>query len=228
MRKPSSPDFDPVEDAPHHMGQPMPFWFVAQALIEIEECSGKNSQTYVKEIIANVFRAAIAVNAEELPALFYFFIVKLAPEYEALETGVGHELVLKSVAKACGKSPKQIREQFHKEGDLGVVVAVGKKSQNTIGNFFGAVTKVKKTQGLTFSHVFNSFTKIANMSGNSSMQERENTIVRMLQDGDKDEAKYIVRWLQKNLKTGAAEKTIISALARAVCYTPPDKVGVKK
>ena len=67
----------------------MPFWFVANALEEIEGCSGKNSMTVVKEIIANVFRAAIAVNPDELQQLFYFFIVKLAPEYEAKETGVG-------------------------------------------------------------------------------------------------------------------------------------------
>jgi len=32
-----------------------------------------------------------------------------------------------------------------------------------------------------------------------------------------------VRWLEKNLKTGAAEKTFISALARAVAYTPPNR-----
>jgi hypothetical protein len=51
-----------------------------------------------------VFRSAIVQNAKELPDLFYFFIVKLAPEYEALETGVGQELVTKCVAKACGKS----------------------------------------------------------------------------------------------------------------------------
>ena len=106
----------------------MPFWFVANALSEIEGCSGKNSQTIVKEIIANVFRAAIAVNPAELANLFYFFIVKLAPEYEAKETGVGQELVLKSVAKACGKTPKQIRDVFKVEGDLGAVVYSSKKS----------------------------------------------------------------------------------------------------
>ncbi len=89
LKKPSSPDFDPIQDSPHNTGQPMPFSFVARALSEIEECSGKNSQTLIKEIISNIFRSAIAVNAEELADLFYFFIVKLAPEYEALETGVG-------------------------------------------------------------------------------------------------------------------------------------------
>ena len=106
----------------------MPFWFVTDALSEIEACSGKNSQTIVKEIIANVFRAAIAVNPSELADLFYFFIVKLAPEYEGKETGVGQELVLKSVAKSCGKSAKQIRDSFKETGDLGAVVAKGKKS----------------------------------------------------------------------------------------------------
>jgi len=58
--------------------------------------------------------------------------------------------------------------------------------------------------------------------------EKENIIVNLLQDGDNEEAKFIVRWLQKNLKTGAAEKTMISALARAVVYTPPDKILTKK
>jgi DNA ligase-1 len=65
------------------------------------------------------------------------------------------------------------------------------------------------------------------MSGNSSVQEKENLIFKMLQEAESEEAKYIVRWLQKNLKTGAAEKTVISALARAVVYTPPNLIGSK-
>ena len=67
----------------------MPFGFIANALTDIENCSGKNSQNIVKEIIANVFRAAIAVNPDELANLFYFFIIKLAPDYEGIETMVG-------------------------------------------------------------------------------------------------------------------------------------------
>ena len=39
-----------------------------------------------------------------------------------------------------------------------------------------------------------------------------------------------MRWLEKNLKTGAAEKTFISALSRAFGYTPPNKnvINMKK
>jgi hypothetical protein len=32
------------------------------------------------------------------------------------------------VAKACGKSVKQIRDMFKDEGDLGDVVSIGKKT----------------------------------------------------------------------------------------------------
>jgi len=32
-----------------------------------------------------------------------------------------------------------------------------------------------------------------------------------------------VRWLGKNLGTGAAEKTILGGLARAFAYSPPNK-----
>jgi ATP-dependent DNA ligase len=51
-----------------------------------------------------------------------------------------------------------------------------------------------------------------------------------LHDASNEESKYIVRWLEKNLKTGAAEKTFISALARAFAYSPPNKnvINMKK
>ena len=82
----------------------MPFWIVAEACRIAEETSGKGSQDVIKEVIGNVFRSAIAVNASELSSLFYFLILKLAPEFAGVETGVGHEVVTKAVAKACGKS----------------------------------------------------------------------------------------------------------------------------
>ncbi len=84
----------------------MPFSFVARALSEIETCKGKNSKDAIKEVMANLFRSTILLSPRELPDLFYFFCVKLGPDYSALETGIGLELLSNSVAKACGKSLK--------------------------------------------------------------------------------------------------------------------------
>jgi DNA ligase-1 len=87
----------------------MPFSFVVKALQLIEQTEGKNSRTMIVEIMTNVFRSALVNYPSELPDIFYFFIVKLAPDFEAMETGVGHEVSVKAIAKATGKTPKEIR-----------------------------------------------------------------------------------------------------------------------
>ena len=79
---------------------------------------------------------------------------------------------------------------------------------------------------MSFNQVFSEFRKIAKTSGVNSATVKEGIIVKLIQTCSNDEAKYIIRFLQKTLKTGAAEKTVISALARAVAYTPPNKPGL--
>ena len=46
--------------------------------------------------------------------------------------------------------------------------------------------------------------------------------MKLCQEADNNEAKFIVRWLLKNMRTGVAEKTVLSALSRAISYTPPN------
>jgi len=137
----------------------MPFSFLVKALQLIEQTEGKNSRTLIIEIMTNVFRSALVNFPSELPDIYYFFIVKLAPDFEAMETGVGHELSVKAIAKACGKTAKEIRDLYKDEGDLGAVVQKGKSTTGTLGGFFKKTTAVKKH--LTFHHVFSEFRKIA-------------------------------------------------------------------
>lgn len=126
---------------------------MANALQLIENTSGKDSRTVVVETICNCFRSCLVNFPEELPDLYYFFIVKLAPDFVAMETGVGHEVSVKAVAKACGKLPKEVRELYKQEGDLGLVVQKGKKNMSTLGGFFKTAKPVVKKY-LTFSTVF--------------------------------------------------------------------------
>ena len=95
-----------------------------------------------------------------------------------------------------------------------------------MGGFFKKTNASAQKKELTFNHVFSEFRKIAQTSGNNSAGIKESIIVKLLQDASNDEAKYIIRFLQKTLKTGAAEKTVLIALARAIVYTPPNKPGV--
>ena len=45
---------------------------------------------------------------------------------------------MKSVAKSCGMSEKQVRDQVNKLGDLGEVTQNSKASQKTLTSFFAS------------------------------------------------------------------------------------------
>lgn len=168
-----------------------------------------------------MFRTAICLKPTELVPLFYFFICKLAPEYEGLETGVGNEMLQNAVSQACGRTKTKLREDVKKIGDLGIVAAESKGSVKSLSTFFKSKTDNVKKQ-LTVIRVFDTFLAIANKSGNSSVAEKTNLMMKLIMDSQPTETKFIVRWLEGNLKIGAAEKTVVSALARAFTYTPGD------
>lgn len=84
-----------------------------------------------------------------------------------METGIGHEVSVKAVAKACGKLPKDIREQYKEYGDLGIVAQKGKKNQSTIGGFFKKAN-TGPPKWLKFNDVFQEFRRIASTSGSNS------------------------------------------------------------
>jgi DNA ligase-1 len=99
----------------------MPFSFVAKALTAIEGCSGQGSKTIIIEIITNIFRSAIVNFPSELGDILYFLILKLAPDFAAVEIGIGEAVVLKAISKACGKTAKELRDLKKEEGDYGTV-----------------------------------------------------------------------------------------------------------
>lgn len=54
-------------------------------------------------------------------------------------------------------------------------------------------------------------------------------IVKLIQNASPVEAKYIVRWLSKNLKIKAMEATVIGAIAWAFANTPSaDEPNMRK
>jgi len=61
------------------------------------------------------------------------------------------------------------------------------------------------------------FNKVAELNVQAG---KIDALSKLLFNTEKDEAKFIVRWMERNLKVGVGEQTIIAALARAVCITP--------
>ena len=54
-----------------------------------------------------------------------------------------------------------------------------------------------------------------------AMGRKESIVAGLLMKASPEESKFIVRWLVGNLKTGAGDKTILTALAKAIVLNPP-------
>ena len=75
----------------------------------------------MKVILSNLFRSVIMMAPHEMAELYNFLGVRLAPEYEGIETKMGIELIMKAIAKASQVPKKSVKERFLETGDLGIV-----------------------------------------------------------------------------------------------------------
>lgn len=78
------------------------------------------------DIMSQVFKTICLQNPNQIYEAYMFCILKIAPDYEPNELGVGRETLQKAISTCCGKSVTQIRDSFHKLGDLGKVACQSK------------------------------------------------------------------------------------------------------
>jgi DNA ligase-1 len=131
---------------------------------------------------------------------------KIYPDFVGLEIGVAEKLALRAVAKATGRSEREIEEDLKKTGDLGETSQkfLEKKAQMT---FF--------QQPLTVQKVYETLDKMAKALGSGSMEQKINLLAGLLANASPKEAKYIIRTVTGNLRLGIADMTVLDALAIA-------------
>lgn len=191
------------------------FSIITSTLTKIEGLKGENSKDAIKECFSNLFKDIFDNTPDDLSRLYYFLLSKVGPEYNSPEFGIGNETLVKCVAKATGKSEKNVKEGIHALGDLALVAMEGKKTLGTMEKFSGFVKTAEK-KPLTLKKVFDGFVELANIKGKSSFTEKERILMKLLFDATNEEIKFIIRSLQKSLKIGASFKTIIAAMSRCI------------
>ena len=174
---------------------------------------GQNSKQLQRNLLTNLFKNLCERNPEDLIRAYQLSIIKTGSDYEKKELGIGNQILIKAISKSTGKSEKQIRDSFQVLGDLGDVAASAKSTQKTMDSYF-----IKKTTALplTIDKVFNILNGISEIKGNNSATEKENKIMELLRESKNDETKFIVRWIEGNLKINAGEKTMQQALIESL------------
>jgi len=131
---------------------------------------------------------------------------KLYPDFVGIEIGVAEKLAIRAVARATGRSEKEISDDLKKTGDLGETTRkfLEKKAQAALFQ-----------EPLTVQMVYESLDKMAKTTGAGSMEQKINLLAGLLTSATPKEAKYIVRTVTGELRLGIADMTVLDALAIA-------------
>ncbi|EGF98110.1 uncharacterized protein MELLADRAFT_41015 [Melampsora larici-populina 98AG31] len=170
---------------------------------------GTTKRLEITKYLSQYLMKVINRTPNELIKIIYLCINRLCPDYEGIELGIGESILIKAIGSSMGRTPTQVKADFKKVGDLGLVAQNSRSTQKTMF----------KPKLLTVNSVYQDLKTIATTSGHSSQAKKVGIITKMLAACEGEEAKYIIRSLEGKLRIGLAERTVLVALATAVVTT---------
>uniref|UniRef100_A0A8C5PCT0 DNA ligase n=1 Tax=Leptobrachium leishanense TaxID=445787 RepID=A0A8C5PCT0_9ANUR len=208
---PSKCKYHVINDACWNHGQKVPYLAVARTFEQIEKESARLKNV---ETLSNFLRSVTCLSPEDFLPCIYLSLNCLGPAYEGLELGIGETILMKAIAQATGRQLDKIKTETQEKGDLGLVAECSRSNQRIMF----------KPPNLTAFGVFNKLKEIAKLTGNASMNKKIDIIKGLFVACRHSEARFITRSLGGKLRIGLAEQSVISAVAQAVCLTPPCQV----
>jgi DNA ligase-1 len=178
----------------------MKYSFMADAYEKIEATTKRLEMTdYLVEFLKKT-------PTEVIDKVAYLTQGKLYPDFVGIEIGVAEKMAIRAVARATGRSEREIEEDTKKTGDLGETTRkfLAKKTQLTFSK-----------ESLTVEKVYDTLDRMAKSIGAGSMDQKINLLAGLLSNATPKEAKYIVRTVTGELRLGIADMTVLDALAIA-------------
>jgi DNA ligase-1 len=178
----------------------MKYSFMADTYEKIEATTKRLEMTdYLVEFLKKT-------PTEVIDKVAYLTQGKLYPDFVGIEIGVAEKMAIRAVARATGRSEREIEEDTKKTGDLGETTQkfLAKKTQLTFSQ-----------EPLTVEKVYDTLDRMAKSTGAGSMDQKINLLAGLLSNATHKEAKYIVRTVTGELRLGIADMTVLDALAIA-------------
>lgn len=155
---------------------------------------------------------------KELRSIVYLSQGKLHPDFVPGVLGMADKLVLRAIAITSGTPVEKAEELMVETGDPGIVAErlLSKKKQMTLFS-----------EDLTVERVVKGLTAIQNADGKDSQEKKMKLLANMLHDSGPLEARYLCRTVTGRMRVGAADMTILDALA--VCFaTKEDRPDIER
>jgi DNA ligase-1 len=184
----------------------MTFKTLSEYFQKLEETS---SRLALIDILSELFKKA---KTDEIEEIVYLTQGRIAPFFENTEIGMAEKTVAQSMAQAFGLSKEEVLKLYSKLGDMGK--AAEQLSAN--GSTGGLFDNVSFHNTISVPQVFETLKKIANTSGEGTVEKRQTLLSELLRKVDSESVRYIVRIPLGNLRLGIGDPTILDGLAKAV------------
>lgn len=178
----------------------MKFIELANIYQKLENTSGKLEKT---DIISEFLQAVPEYDIENV---LRFLTGEIFSVWEELELGVGSSLIHKSIERSNNISIVEIKKMLVKSIDIGVVIEKIKEEQ---------MKHISINSELTVLHLYETFKKIAMVSGEGSQDKKIRYISILTSNVTPVEAKFILRIFTGNLRIGVAEALVRNAISKA-------------
>ena len=185
---------------------------LAETFDRLESTSSRLEMT---DILAAFFARA---DRSELRSIVYLSQGKIHPDFVPGVLGVADRLVLKAIAMTSGTPEAKVERMAVEAGDPGKVAEelIAKKKQMTLFS-----------EDLTVDRVMRGLTAIQDAEGKDSQERKLKTLANMLHDSGPLEARYLCRTVTGRMRVGAADMTILDALAIAFS-TKEDRPAIER
>ncbi len=173
------------------------------------------SRLEMTDILADFLRRA---DKGELRSVIYLSQGKLHPDFVPGVLGMADRLVLKAIAEASGNPEEAVERMAVETGDPGRVAEamISRKKQMALFS-----------EELTVDRVVRGLSAIENADGKNSQDRKQKTLASMLHDSGPLEARYLCRTVTGRMRVGAADMTILDALALAFA-TKEDRPAIER
>lgn len=164
------------------------------------------------DILAKLF---IRAEPEETEETAYLSQGTVFPAYDEREIGISSQLAIKSISFATGISIVEVEKKWKSVGDLGKVAEqlIEKKKQSTLF-----------TSRLTTKKVFDNLRKVAEITGQGTVEKKISFVAELLTAASPLEARYIIRTVLEELRIGVGEGIVRDAIVWAFFG---EKIGLK-
>jgi len=179
---------------------------IADLYSMLEKTSKRLEKTY---LISKFIKSLNIKTREELEIYLLLIRGKIFPEWDSKELGISDNIVIKAISKCMGVSVDEVKSEWKKLGDLGLVAGhlVNFRKQSTL---FSLDLSVKK--------VFNNFRKLAFSEGKGSVDLKIQLLSELLSSADPVSARFITRNVLEDLRIGVASSSLRDAIACAYLF----------